>query len=69
MADHLTPHRLGLIALTGCILGVIALFEQQTLKAHERVMTPIVINISTMVKPDRRSKMARLQFKVNPFET
>ncbi len=43
MADHLTPQRLGLIALTGCILGVIVLFEQQTLKAHQRLMTPIVI--------------------------
>jgi hypothetical protein len=43
MADHLTPHRLGLIALIGCILGVLALFEQQTLKARQRLMTPIVI--------------------------
>lgn len=43
MADHLSPHRLGLIALTGCILGVIALCEQKTLKAQQRLMTPIVI--------------------------
>jgi hypothetical protein len=43
MVDHLTPHRLGLIAFTGCILGMLALFEQETLKARQRLMTPIVI--------------------------
>ncbi|NDG88806.1 MAG: hypothetical protein EBY15_12795 [Gammaproteobacteria bacterium] len=43
MADHFTPHRLGLIAITGCILGGLSLLEQQSLNARQRFITPIVI--------------------------
>jgi hypothetical protein len=43
MGNHLTPHRLALIALTGCMLGGLALYENGILKARQRFLTPIII--------------------------
>jgi len=43
MAKYLTPHRLGLVAVSGCILGSLALYENSALMEHQRMFTPIVI--------------------------